>query len=143
MGLEAIYLDVYGGIFSRGFAEEELTKRGIAFNPLLMVNCHNDPTKYQLRARNLDGLNEMLDQNQTPEDQRTLIRELYAPNLMDVEGVRAKLIELRPYMKDILDAWSTLSLGAFQLTSVGIAIGHAELKRRSGTEFADLRIWIN
>jgi hypothetical protein len=49
---------------------------------------------------------------------------------------------LRPYMASVFEIWSNSSMKSFTLTSVGIAIGHANVKRLVG-EFANLSLWIN
>lgn len=45
-------------------------------------------------------------------------------------------------MKKIFETWESSAIKNFTLTSVGIAIGHANIKRLVG-EFSDLSIWIN
>jgi hypothetical protein len=45
-------------------------------------------------------------------------------------------------MENVFDTWSDSQMKNFTLTSVGIAIGHANIKRLVG-EFANLSIWIN
>ena len=48
----------------------------------------------------------------------------------------------RPYMASMIDVWENSLMKNFTLTSVGIAIGHANVKKNLG-EFTDLSIWIN
>jgi len=45
-------------------------------------------------------------------------------------------------MQDAFDNWDNSSIKSFTLTSMGIAIAHANIKRLSGA-FADLSVWIN
>jgi hypothetical protein len=45
-------------------------------------------------------------------------------------------------MSGLFETWSGSLMKNFTLTSVGIAIGHANIKRLIG-EFANLSIWIN
>ncbi len=56
--------------------------------------------------------------------------------------IRDKCIEIRPYMRDLFTSWEKSPMQSFTLTSVGIAIAHANIKRLVG-EFANLSIWIN
>ncbi len=56
--------------------------------------------------------------------------------------IRAMLIKLRPYMSKIFDVWMNSLMSHLHLTSVGIAIGHANVKRQLG-KFTDLSIWIH
>ena len=61
---------------------------------------------------------------------------------MSDEEIRTKCLEIRPYMENIFDIWKNSEMCRFNLTSVGIAIGHANIKRITGY-FTDLSIWIN
>jgi hypothetical protein len=61
---------------------------------------------------------------------------------MSDNEIKEKIIAIRPYMAEVFETWTNSSLQTFTLTSVGIAIGHANIKRLIG-EFADLAIWIN
>ncbi|WP_376778330.1 LPO_1073/Vpar_1526 family protein [Stutzerimonas nitrititolerans] len=45
-------------------------------------------------------------------------------------------------MESVFDTWSDSPMKSFTMTSVGMAIGHANIKRLVG-EFASLSIWIN
>ena len=56
--------------------------------------------------------------------------------------MKTKIIGLRPYMADFYDIWEKSSMKSIQLTSVGIAIGLAILRKSLG-DFADLSIWVN
>ena len=49
---------------------------------------------------------------------------------------------IRPYMSGVFETWSESAMKNLTLTSVGIAIGHANIKRLVG-EFSNLSIWIN
>jgi len=61
---------------------------------------------------------------------------------MNGDEIREKCIEIRPYMAGLFQVWSESAMKHFTLTSVGIAIGHANIKRLVG-EFSNLSIWIN
>ena len=61
---------------------------------------------------------------------------------MTPDEMKTKIIGLRPYMADFYDIWEKSSMKSIQLTSVGIAIGLAILRKSLG-DFADLSIWVN
>ena len=67
---------------------------------------------------------------------------LYQQYKMNEQEIKLKCISLRNYMSNIFDVWDNSSMKNTTLTSVGITIGHGNLKRLIG-EFADLSIWIN
>lgn len=51
------------------------------------------------------------------------------------------LITMRPYMRDIIPMWKNSEMSNFPLTSVGMALGHANLRRR-GLDMGALSTWI-
>ena len=61
---------------------------------------------------------------------------------MNEPEIKETLIAIRPYMAEVIEIWSNSPMQTFTLTSVGMAIGHANIKRLIG-EFAILSIWIN
>jgi hypothetical protein len=62
--------------------------------------------------------------------------------MMGASEIKELLVRERSYMGNVFEVWQKSSMGHFQLTSVGIAIGHANVKKNVG-EFTDLSIWIN
>lgn len=142
--LEETFGQAYQGLFTKGFDPEEVATRGVTvgLDGRIFVQCLNDPTKLQVRALNHDLLDTHLAAVGVGNDDKARIKGLFDHNKMSPEEIRAKCIELRPYMAAVFDFWSESAAKNFMLTSVGIAIGHANIKRLAG-EFADLAIWIN
>ena len=119
--------------------------KGVMFSTLteMVIPCLNDLTKLQVRANSQETLEKFLNANVLlSEDIKNKIIQLFNTNKMTDDEIKQKVTLLRPYMTQVFDVWTTSSMKSFTLTSVGIAIGHANIKRFSG-EFADLRIWIN
>lgn len=135
----------YQGLFLKGFDPQEINDRGISIglDRRVFLPCLNDPAKLQVSALNEEVLDSHLASLSIPGEDITKIKELFNTNKMSHEEIRAKCVELRPFMEAVFDAWSNSSMNSFTLTSVGIAIGHANVKRIIGEEFADLSIWIN
>ena len=61
---------------------------------------------------------------------------------MSEAEIRVKAIEISPIFGELFPKWNDTSLKNFMLDSIGISIGHANLKRVLG-EFSALSIWIN
>lgn len=61
---------------------------------------------------------------------------------MNNKEIQKKVIENRDYMENLFDVWNGSFMVGLHLTSVGIAIAHANIKKITG-EFTDLSIWIN
>lgn len=143
--LEQIFGTTYQGQFMNGFESLELEGMGISLDlyKQYFISCVNNFSKLQVNANSQETLETLLlsDPLMT-EDIKNKIIQLFNTNKMSDDEIKNKIIQIRPYMSQVFDAWTNSSMKSFTLTSVGIAIGHANIKRFSG-EFADLRIWIN
>ncbi len=142
--LSSIYGKIYQGLFLKGFDKDEIEKRGISIglDPRFFIPCLNDENKLQVKANRLEGLSEYMDKQDIPKDDKGKIIALFNLNKMNDNEIKDKIIEISPYMADTFEIWSDSPLQNFNLTSVGIAIGHANIKRLVG-EFSNLSIWIN
>jgi hypothetical protein len=142
--LPSIYGRRYQGLFLKGFDKEEIEKRDISIghDPRFFIPCLNDDEKIQVGANRLEGLSEHMDEQNIPQEDKGKITALFNLNKMNDNEIKDKIVEISPYMSDVFEIWSTSPLQNFNLTSVGIAIGHANIKRLVG-EFSDLSIWIN
>lgn len=142
--LENILGQTYQGLFLKGFDPEEINKReiSIGIDHKFFIPCLNDPQKLQVRANSKKILEEKMEQLKVPEEDRPKIISLFNLGKMNEREIKEKCIEVRPYMAQVFEAWNDSDLKSFNLTSVGIAIGHANIKRLVG-EFANLSIWIN
>lgn len=134
----------YQGLFLKGFDREEIANRVISIgsDQRFFIPCLNDSTKLQVRANNSESLKKYLDANELSEDDKSKILSLFDMHKMNNFEIQEKCVSIRPYMRDVFDVWSNSPMKSFTLTSVGMAIGHANLKRLVG-EFASLKIWIN
>jgi hypothetical protein len=142
--LETAFSQHYQGLFLKGFDRKEIERQSISLpsDHHLFVQCLNDPQKIQVKALSLAALEAKLIKFNIDPDNAEKMKNLFNFNLMTPEEIRSKCIEIRPYMEHLFDVWSNSSLKNFNLTSVGMAIGHANIKKISG-EFASLSIWIN
>lgn len=142
--LESILGNVYQGQFLKGFDEAEIANRGISVgaDTRFFMPCLNDPAKLQVRANNKEVLEQFLDAQAVSPEDKAKIFQLFDIGKMSGAEIKEKVIAIRPYMTETFETWANSSLQAFSLTSVGIAIGHANIKRLIG-EFSDLAIWIN
>lgn len=142
--LEKALLEHYRGIFLEGFDASEVTTReiSIGLDPRFFIPCLNDGTKFQVKARNKKDLDAALRRHEINDEDSQKIRSLFDIGIMPENKVRDGVCNKVPYMAHVFDAWNKSPMKSFTLTSVGIAIAHANIKRHAG-EFADLRIWIN
>lgn len=142
--LEGILGQVYQGQFLKGFDQTEIANRAISMglDSRFFIPCLNDPSKWQVRANSKENLEKQLDAQAIPIEDWNKILELFELGKMSEAEIKDKLIAIRPYLAEVMDIWANSPMQIFTLTSVGMAIGHANIKRLIG-EFASLSIWIN
>jgi hypothetical protein len=142
--LESILGKTYQGQFLKGFDRNEVTDRGVSigFDPRLFIPCLNDPSKLQVCANNKEMLEKAFEEYSVPQEDRAKITALFDIGRMNDQEIKDKCIEIRSSMSELFETWSGSAMKNFTLTSVGIAISHANIKRLVG-EFANLAIWIN
>jgi hypothetical protein len=144
ISLEHALAQTYQGLFLKGFEASEIETRGvtIGMDGRFFIPCLNNSAKFQVRAINRNALEQNIDANAISADDKAKILALFDVEKMSHAEIRETCIKLRPYMGKVFDTWSGSSMKSFTLTSVGMAIGHANIKRLIG-EFASLSIWIN
>ena len=142
--LEGILGTVYQGQFLKGFDQSEIANRAISVgvDARFFIPCLNDATKLQVNANSKENLEKLLDAQGVSSEDRAKILGLFDLGKMSEPEIKEKLIAIRPYMAEVFEIWTNSPMRTFTLTSVGMAIGHANIKRLIG-EFASLAIWIN
>lgn len=142
--LEGIFDALYQGQFLKGFDHSEFANFKIIDKVLsdFFIPCLNDATKFQVNANNKAQLLKSLDAQKLSSEDHAKILQLFDFGKMSEPEIKEKLIAIRPYMANVFDIWTNSPMMTFKLTSVGMAIGHANIKRLTG-EFASLANWIN
>lgn len=142
--LQDQFKSTYKGLFLKGFTNEDFEKAFDEFEDYrkLIIPCFNDKDKFQVLARSDEHLDEILKQNNITNQQNiNKIKSLYSNNLMNDKEVLEKLNACCPYLADFIDIWNESSMKNMTLTSVGIAVAHANIRRRTNISI-DLGIWI-
>jgi hypothetical protein len=142
--LEELLWTQYQGLFDKGVAPNELSGAKFYFNRNQQLTgvCGLDPSKIQVRAQNLDHLEHLIVSNYVLPDDARRLREVFGKNRLGTDEIKAKCIECIPSLRQLFDLWSVTGLHNMTLTSVGIGLAHANIKRIVG-EFTDLSIWLN
>lgn len=142
--LEEVLGNNYQGLFVKGFDQSELANRAISvgLDSRLFIPCLNDQSKLQVKSLNKDGAEKYLETSGVSQEDRAKILGLFDIGKMSPSEIKDKVITIRPYMAQLFEVWNDSEMQSFNLTSVGMAIGHANIKRFIG-EFASLAIWIN
>lgn len=141
--LEELFSNNYRGLFLNG-SDREYVEREFKFGleKEFFINCLSDQSKIQLKFLNKQFMDISLGSSGLNSEESMKIISLFEKTKMNLEDVKKKVVLIRPYMQKLFDIWNNSLLKNFTLTSVGIAIGHANIKRLRG-QFADLSIWIN
>lgn len=69
------------------------------------------------------------------------LKQLQASKAMSPPEVKDYLLNVRPQIGRLFEVWDSTSMKHMTLTSVGIAIACANIKRRTSIHF-DLSIWL-
>ena len=144
ISLEGVLETNYQGFFLKGFDSAEVANRGVSVDAYLKFfgPCLNDILKTQVLATNKKSLEAALDAAKVSVEDRAQILELFDFGKFSAPEIKSKCLEVCPFMEKVFEVWNTSPMNSFTLTSVGMAIGHANIKRLLG-EFASLEIWIN
>lgn len=144
MSLPDILRNSYQGLFLKGITKDDIETRNFSFglDSRFFIPCLNDFSVLQVKALNKDELEKKLKNIAVSDEDSNKLKELFNQNQMTDDEIKSKTISIRPYMEKLFSTWELSEIKNTTLTSVGIAIGHANIKRVSGG-FSDLSIWIN
>lgn len=135
----------YGGLITKGNTEQkflDILGADIQKNypNLLRVSLHH-PSQLQVNAVNREVLVQMCVSHNIEEKAEELWN-LTAEGFLSEEEFVSAAQPHYPGIQNVFTAWKDSPLGSLRLTSVGIAIGYANLARVVGLD-ADLSIWID
>lgn len=141
--LEGNLRKTYKAFFSKGFTEEELKEKiGEDVNLQgLIIRCFHDDEKMQIGVRDEKVLDEIAEKNGLSDDIKQKLKQLFESSTKPAKEVKEMLIDAIPEMEKVFEVWAKSPFDQFELTSVGIAIAHANYRRKIG-DTMDLSIWI-
>lgn len=138
--IENIYLATYTGLFFKGYSKER-------FEPItekmqdLIIPCLQNKEMYQIASINEEMLDKLLQERKISVEDSNRLKSLYNEGKMSDVEVKECLLNLRPDLNSLFDVWENSHMKSLTLTSVGIAIAHANIQRKIGEQF-NLSIWI-
>ena len=142
-----IWKQLYCGFLSKGFTEEQLTAclpdghKNAFDNTDLVRPCLHDTEKLQLNAVQRDFFLELAAGTGLNPDQINNVWNMFANTVWSEQDLIANVSPHVPEIGELFRLWKNTPLNNLQLTSVGIAIAHANLAGITGFD-ADLSIWI-
>jgi hypothetical protein len=141
--LDAILRKNYKSFFSAGFTKEEFEAVLGDFeeHKELITKCLHDPDKFQFQAYDDEMLATMLREKGRSDDDIKTATELFDKTTMHAYIVKNVIMSISPIMEKVFSVWAGSPLKSLKLTNVGVAIAHANYRRRTG-ETLDLSMWV-
>lgn len=143
--LEQILRSHYGGVLSKGFEREPLyshlppEKKTIIDQ--FIIPCLHDNGKNQINAINKDHFLRLAKTVGLSEGEASNVWNFFEGTMYAGVELQNLLASHIPETRELFSAWDETALQSLKLTSVGIAIGHANAVRVAHFE-APLNIWI-
>lgn len=142
--IKKIILDNYPGLFVKGFTQEDISDL-LDEEPKLsqiISKCIRDHSLLQINAIDESTIRELALKHSIESSFIDKLIAVQKNHMMNDEEVKDYSISVNPFMKDLYDIWDNSYMKNTTLTSVGITIGQANVRRVTGNVF-DLSIWIN
>jgi hypothetical protein len=141
--IESILSATYKGLFCKGFTKEQIENISIPFEKIrsLIVPCLQDASKLQLAVIDEDVLDQKAKGIGLNDDEINLLKPFLNNYQMNETEVKEYLIKQGGFISTLFDVWNNSPLQNMTLTSVGIAVATANLRRKTGIS-VDLGIWI-
>ena len=133
-----LFIHAYGGLFSEGFTEQELrssvelTQGQVAS---LVRPCLHDESLLQVNALTDSVVDSECQRLGIDQNHAEKVKVLHDQKTMGPERVQEYLVRVRPMMAQFFELWDETPMRNFTLTSVGLAIAHANIKRTTGEDF--------
>lgn len=142
--LEVVIKDIYKVFLSRGFTEEEFISAQIgdieSFKWALM-ECMHDTQKLQFNFYDENTLIDQCSRNNVPTEIVERIKPLIDNTTKTPDEVKSIVLSFHPSLQKLFDIWNGSPIKSLELTGVGIAIAHANYRRKK-SDTMDLSIWI-
>ncbi|WP_431030140.1 LPO_1073/Vpar_1526 family protein [Lysinibacillus sp. LZ02] len=141
--IEETFRQNYQGIFSKGFSREECENlvNGEVLSSTILIPCFHNKELVQVKSLNDEQLEEICLEAGASEELIQKMKDLQNSRIMNEGEIKDFVTSLDPKIKQLFDLWYDSSLNRMTLTSVGIAIAHANLQRKINDKY-DLSIWI-
>lgn len=134
----------YPGMFSQGFTEDDigLLPTDPASVREMLIPCFHDPTKLQVNGIDDAAINRRAKDLGLDNQSLRALHQLHVSSQMNDSTAQKVLVDLVPCFAQLNAVWLNAAMSSLTLTSVGIAIAHANVRRVTGDD-SDLSIWIN
>ena len=126
------------GFFKKGHAEQVLDEVGLseAARVALIVPSQRNPALHEINAANSAEIDVSCQRFGLDRGEAEKLKNLFGRRPLSIPELRAELIAALPWMAQLFDLWDNTPIQNLTLTSVGIAIARANIKRKTGQDFA-------
>jgi len=136
-------LDTYSSFFQTGFTTAQLDEKALPPSALEFVGpVPGQPELRRVIIVSPDVIEEFRRSGRLDADGAEKLKQLLITHRKSVQEFREQVVAEMPFMKRAFEFWQGDKAGQLVPTSVGMAIGHAFVKKTVGREFAPLDIWI-
>jgi hypothetical protein len=138
---------VYPALFSRGFEIDQqfpgltMERSNYVHKSGIVGKCLNDNTKRQLAIADKSRFDVMAKEIGLTIEEASSVWGFFDSTVMNGDDLKAFIAKEFPEIELLIDLWDNTALKNLLLTTVGTAIGYANLVRVTGFD-ADLSIWI-
>jgi hypothetical protein len=142
--LRDVFVTSYPGLFSKGFSAESVPRMipELEADSRIFRACFNDGSKIQVDAITESEAREKAAQLGLDKSIEERVVNLLYHSVMGPTEMQAFVIQLEPCSLALFELWESTMLKNMTLSSVGMAIGHSNLRHTFG-ERSDLSDWIN
>lgn len=142
--IEDLFVSNYPGLFMKGFTKEEFNQviGEVVLNHSVLIPSLHDNELYQINALNDEVIEDRCKSAGASEILCQKLKNLQSSKTLSSEEIKEYLSTINPVIEKMFITWQSTSLCVLTLSSVGIALGRANLQRKLKKEF-DLSIWIN
>jgi hypothetical protein len=144
ISVEEVFRRSYPGVFSKGFQQSDIKDALPDVEDIpqtLFTSCLHDSSRLQFDAADEETLDRKLASAGLSETDQVSLRSLHTQHLLDTSEIKEYLLRTRPAMEHLFDVWNASFLKSMTLTSVGMAIAHANSRRVTEQE-VELSIWV-
>ena len=133
----------YAGVLSTGFELEKM--KDISLTPeqiqKIIIPCLRNKNKVQVSAINDEAIEQIGSELKLSDELISQLKAVQNNNLITADDFKKMLTDLHSDFEKLYRTWEQSGLGRLQLTTVGIALAHANIKKTINVDL-DLGIWI-
>lgn len=148
--ISEIVRESYSSLFYKGFEKEKFysvfpsREQAIQFGNKILIPCLHNPELWQpkLFKQASFEFDELIKEMNIEGKTVVSLQRFFGSYIMSSQEVNFYLYEVIPEFNKINTTWFMDNMDSMKLTSVGIAIAQANLRRRFNFEFGNLAMWL-